>query len=181
VPSAPRDMGATWRSLGTLCRERGWSRSRLIYEWQENGLRFRTIPPGHEHEIDMHDPEVERTLDVEASEVTLTVVPMMRGGVGTDLLTLGIEVMPPVDASPAPMTLPLAPQTTTPPKTVSNKDLRDCILAIKDDRPNDPPDEEALRTEVENRLGLTVARDRVRDARKKVAPEWVNPVGRPRK
>jgi hypothetical protein len=91
-----RDKDATWRSLGTLCREQDWSRPRLIYELQ-NGLPYRSIPPGRA--IDWHDPDVVRGLDVEASEATITHGVLAVGGVlGLDRPTVGIEVLPPEDA-----------------------------------------------------------------------------------
>jgi hypothetical protein len=92
-------MDATWRSLGTLCRELDWSRPRLLYELR-NGLRYRTFPPGHA--IDWHDSNVERSLDVEASTVAV-----LRGLLETEMAfdhpTFGVEVLPPSDAgTPSP-------------------------------------------------------------------------------
>jgi hypothetical protein len=57
-----RDTNATWRSLSTLCHERDWSKPRALFELQ-NGLRYRTVPPGHT--IDWHNPNVERSLAAE--------------------------------------------------------------------------------------------------------------------
>jgi hypothetical protein len=185
-----RDMDATWRTLGTLCRERDWSRRRLIQELQ-GGLRYRSIPPGHT--IDWHDPTV--SLNVETSEATFydekeaakveayssdQVVFFSLGRV-----TVGIEVLPPMDASPAPSPpSPVAASSsppTSPRRNVSEAELRNCILTIKTERPNDPPDEEELWMEVERRLNATVSRDRIRNARDEVAPEFKLPPGRPRK
>jgi hypothetical protein len=73
------------------------------------------------------------------------------------------------------------PPPTSPRKNVSKAELRNCILTIKSERPDDPPDEEELRTEVEKRLVATVARDRIRQARNDIAPEWKLLPGRPRK
>jgi hypothetical protein len=85
---AGRDKDTTtWRSLGALCRERDWSRPRAIYELR-NGLRYRTVPPGHEHEIDWHASWVPQGLDLETSELSYFMFDH----------PLGIEVMPPVDA-----------------------------------------------------------------------------------
>ena len=95
-------MSATWQTLGALCRALGWSRARLVYELQSGSLHHRTIPPGQV--IDWHHPQV--SLDVEASEVTVarslgvekgngTIAFIWRG---TERLTFGIEVLPPVDA-----------------------------------------------------------------------------------
>jgi hypothetical protein len=90
---AGRDNIATWQTPATLCRERDWSRSRLI-ERLQNGLPYRTIPPGYV--IDWHDPlRVQRNLNVETGEVSFLV--------GRKLLTVGIEVLPPMDPEvPAP-------------------------------------------------------------------------------
>jgi hypothetical protein len=180
VPSFPRDKGATWRTLGTLCRELDWSRQRLLYELQ-NGLRHRIVTPGAVppgYVIDWHDRfRAQRTLNIEASEVKILVLGRW--------LTVGIEVLPPTaDASPAPEPSPpppSAPQTPPPPKTVSNEDLRACVLAIKDERPDAPLGRDELWREVEKRLGQWVARDRVWAARKKFAPHWVSQRGRRRK
>jgi hypothetical protein len=82
----------------------------------------------------------------------------------------------PTDAEvPAPAASP------APPRRVSEAALRNCILTIKTERPNDPPDEEELWTEVERRLDATVSRDRIRQVRDDVAPEFKLPPGRPRK
>jgi hypothetical protein len=102
--AAGRDKDATWRSTGTLCRELDWSRPRLIYELQ-HGLPCQTIPPGHE--IDWHNEEVKRTLDIEASTVTINLGLFLAEGpifaASWNTLTLGIEVLPPPDAElPAP-------------------------------------------------------------------------------
>jgi hypothetical protein len=96
-----RDKDATWRSLGTLCRELDWSRPRLIYKLQ-NGLPYRTVPPGHA--IDWRDLNVVHRLDVEASTVTLVLgVPKIDGALTLDTLTVGIEVLPPTNAeTPSP-------------------------------------------------------------------------------
>jgi hypothetical protein len=84
-----RDKGATWRSLGTVCRELDWSKPRAVYELQ-HGLPFRTVPPGHEHEADWRDANVTHNLNVETSELSF---------VGFDFLTVGIEVLPPTEAT----------------------------------------------------------------------------------
>ena len=102
-------MDATWRSLAALCRAAEWSKPRLVHELR-NGLPYRTFPPGHEAEVDWHHPETVRTLDIEASEVTITQTVLMADGL-PDLVrrTLGIEVLPPTDAEPAANT----PKATT--------------------------------------------------------------------
>ena len=188
MASTTRDIAATWRSLATHCRELDWSRRRLLYELQNELLSYRTIPPGHV--IDWHDPIVVSTLNIKDSEVTYEGVDRVdRRAVRS--YTVGIEVLwppdalataevpsPPADApaaSPAP--LPSAPQR----KPLTGKELRECILAIKEERPDDPPSRDDLREEVETRLNWAVGRDRVETIRKKVAPQWVKPKGRPRK
>jgi hypothetical protein len=99
-----RDKDATWRSLGTLCRERDWSKRRLLHELR-NGLSYRTVPPGHA--VDWHHPDVERSLDVDASEVTLTRGVLAAEGegcfvLGLDRPTVGVEVLPPADVEVLP-------------------------------------------------------------------------------
>jgi hypothetical protein len=90
-----RDKAATWRTLGTLCRELDWSRSRLIHELC-NGLRYRTVPPGHV--IDWRHSNVRRWLNVEASEVSFYVAREQPSIViGPRLVTVGIEVLPPAE------------------------------------------------------------------------------------
>jgi hypothetical protein len=89
-----RDKDATWRSLAAHCRERGWSKQRAVYELQ-NGLRFRTVPTGHEHEVDWHAFETQHNLNLETGELSL---------VGLDFLTVAIELTddePPADEVPA--------------------------------------------------------------------------------
>jgi hypothetical protein len=102
VPSSTRDKDATWQSLGTLCRDRDWSKRRLLDELENERLCFRTIPEGHEREIDWRDPNVQRSLDVEASEVSFhddkkAVAKRDRSLVILSLgrVTVGIEVLPP--------------------------------------------------------------------------------------
>ena len=186
-----RNKRATWRSLGTLCRELDWSLRRLIAQLQ-GGWPYRTIPPGHA--INWNDPYDWHGLSIERSEVTLSGrVPVPEGMIGLGNLTVGLElraspdapadaeapspsVTPPVAPAVSPAPLPSAPR-----KPLTGKELRECILAIKEERPDDPPSRDDLREEVENRLNWPVGRDRVDKVRKKVAPQWVNPKGRPRK
>jgi hypothetical protein len=185
-----RDKDATWQTLGTLCRERDWSRPRLIQELQ-NGLRHRTIPEGRE--IDWHKPSVLRSLDVEASTVTFGHVEVSGGEgnysplfVGYVRETVGIEVLPPgapADAeAPAPPAIAPA-ASSAPPRKVSEAVVRAAVLAIAEEHPpgSPPLDEESLHKEVERRLGARLARDRVLAARDEVAPHFRLPVGRPRK
>jgi hypothetical protein len=95
-----RDKDATWRTAGTLCRERDWSKPRLIHALQNREVHFRTWPPGHT--IDWHDPTVISSLDLEASTVMIVQTVLMADGVpDLDCRTVGIEVLPPPDAEPA--------------------------------------------------------------------------------
>jgi hypothetical protein len=184
-----RDMDATWRTLGTLCRELDWSKRRLIHELC-NGLRYRTIPEGYVIEWD--NDFLWPYLNVEASEISVPYglyaagvappPPKTRAGLDQGL-TLGIEVLPPTDAEvPVPSaSAPAAPPAL--PRKVSEADLRKAVLAIVEEHPpgSRPPDEESLHEEVERRVGAQLARDRVLAARDKVAPHFKLPVGRPRK
>jgi hypothetical protein len=88
-----RDKDATRRrSLSTHCRECDWSRPRAIYELQ-NGLPFRTVPPGHEHEIDWHDPNQLSRFDLSASTMEIWQgAAAVEGTVAPCFLTVGIEV-----------------------------------------------------------------------------------------
>jgi hypothetical protein len=100
-----RNNDATWLSADALCHALGWSKRRLLYELQ-NGLPYRTIPPGHV--IDWHDPTVENSLAVEASEVTFNDDELFRelNALSTrDIViispgwaTVGFEVLPPAAA-----------------------------------------------------------------------------------
>ena len=70
-----------------------------------------------------------------------------------------------------------------PPKHVSEADLRRAVKAIVENHPpgSPPLNEESLCDEVERRLGVQLARDRVLAARNEVAPHFKLRVGRPRK
>jgi hypothetical protein len=172
---AGRDKEATWRTLGTLCRELDWSRPRLISEL-ENGLRYRTFPEGYV--IDWHDRfRAQRTLDVAASTVKVH-DSMLHAWV-----TVGIEVLPPTDAE-----LPAPPANTpvaspAPPRKVSEAEVRDALLAIVREHPQGGPplDEGSLHEELERRLGTPLSVERVRQVRDDFAPQFKRPVGRPRK
>ncbi len=91
-----RDKDATWRSLAALCHRLDWSRPRALYELQ-NGLHYRTVPPGHV--VDWHHPHVETTLNINASTVQV-ILGIAKGVVGFDIITLGVEVLPPSSAAP---------------------------------------------------------------------------------
>ena len=162
-----RDKDATWCSLGTL----GWSKPRALYQLR-SGLPYRTFPPGHV--IDWNDRRAELNLDVEASTTAIRV--------GRRLVTVGIEVL--LRTEPEPPALSAEEPATLPePKKISEADLHRCILDIVEKHPpNTPPlAEETLISEVENRLGAPLPRERIQAARNKVAPHFKLPVGRPRK
>jgi hypothetical protein len=95
-----------WRSLNAHCRELHWSKPRAIYELQ-NGLPFRTIPPGHEHEIDWHNRSQLSRLDLSASTMKIW-QGVAESTVSTLFLTVGIEVLPPVEV---PTDTPKTPST----------------------------------------------------------------------
>ena len=57
----------------------------------QNGLPFRTVPPGHEHEIDWHASWVPQGLNLATSELSYFMFDH----------PLGIEVMAPSDINPA--------------------------------------------------------------------------------
>jgi hypothetical protein len=159
---------------------------RLIDELQK-GLPYRTVPPGRV--IDWHHSNVRRWLNVEASEVSFYEAREPDDGrgplfIGPRRVTVGIEVLPPgapVDAEVPPPSAEAPAASPAPPRKVSEAELRNCILTIKAERPNNPPDEEELWTEVERRLNATISRDRLRQVRDDVALEWKLPPGRPRK
>jgi hypothetical protein len=92
-------MNATWRSLGTLCRERGWSKPRLLHELQ-NGLPYRTIPLGHA--IDWRHAIAAHSLDVDAG--TVMILGDLHAAVGFDARVVGVEVLPPTAAEVLPPT-----------------------------------------------------------------------------
>ena len=185
-----RDKDATWCTTGTLCRQLDWSRLRLLHELK-NGLPYRTI--SKEYVVDWHDPHVRRKLNVEASEVQIYDAQFYDAQSGS-WVVVGIEVLPPdvpTETEPAPAadaevpapsaTVPAA--SPAPPRQVSEADLRRALEAIVENHPpgSPPPNEESLCDEVERRLGVQVARDRVLAARNEVAPHVKLPVGRPRK
>jgi hypothetical protein len=192
---AGRDKDATWRTTGAFCRERGWSKARLLYELQ-NGLPYRTFPPGYT--FDWSDPYLKPYLNVEASEISFpsgVVMGAINDAVAVitgkprppkrrsalEGMTLGIEVLPPgapadADAPPPSADAPAPPQRKPP----SIKSLQDCILAIREGWTSSPPDRDKLRELVESRLNRPVGRDLVDRIRKQVAPQWVNPRGRRR-
>ena len=104
-----RDMDVTWRTAGALCRDRDWSKRRLLHELQ-HGLPYRTIPAGHT--VDWHHAVSAQTLDLEASEVTI-LRGLVDGMMALDTTIVGIEVQPPTDAEvPATASVKWAVATT---------------------------------------------------------------------
>src|SRR5262245_53186844 len=177
-----RDKDATRRTLGTFCRERDWSKKRLIHELQ-NGLPYRTIPEGYVIEWD--DPFLWPFLNVEASEISIpygtvvgTIVPppftthaFVRG------VTLRIEVLlpdAPTDAEVPPSSASAPAASPAPPRAVSEADLRRAVRATVEEHPpgSRPLDDERLCGEVERRLGVQIARNRILAARDEVAPHF---------
>src|SRR5262245_11948086 len=188
-----RDKDATWRTLATLCREHDWSKRRLIHEL-ENGLPYRTIPPGWTIEWD--DPYLWDYFNVEASEISIPYglvmgaitppPPKKHSALAYEKVTLGIEVLPPGapadDEAPAPSANAPAASPAAPRK-VSEADIRDTLLAIVGEHPpgRPPLDQESLHKELERRLGAPLSVERVRQVRDDFAPQFKRPVGRPRK
>jgi hypothetical protein len=175
VPSSPRDKDATWRTLGKYCREFDRSRPRLIQELQ-NGLRNRTVPEGRE--IDWHNPSVLRSLDVEASTVTFGHVKVSEGHIGYVREVVGIEVLPP--GAPTDGEVPAPAASPAPPRKVSKADVERCLRTIMAERPDNPPGEAELFAEMTRRLGASPGRDRLRQLRREIAPQWKRPIGAPR-
>ena len=169
---AGRDKDATWHTLGRLCWDLDWSPTRLLYELQ-NGLQYRTVPPGHV--IDWHDRRVPYNFNVEASKVTIF---ESRGW-----LTLGVEVLPPTDPEvPAPsVNIPAA--SPAPPRRVSEAELRKGLQHLAEHHPagTRPLDAETVHKMMETHFGVSIERDRIRQALKDVAPHFNLPRGRPRK
>jgi hypothetical protein len=188
VPSSPRDIAATWRTAGALCREREWSKRRLTYEL-ENGLLYRTVPPGWT--IDWSDDFVWPYFNIEASEISIPsglVVGAIAPPPPKDIsmfswgLTLGIEVLPPgapADAEVLPSSAD-APAAPPAPKRPSDAEVERCLRAIIKERPDDPPGDDELFVEVTRRLGVSPGRDRLRQLRRRIAPQWKRPRGHPR-
>jgi hypothetical protein len=195
-----RDISATWGTLGTLCRERDWSRRALIDKWRNRQVTIRTIPRGCENKIDLHDPSVVDSLDIEASEISYFdeevaeqerfssryVIVASDGkvtvGIEALLSPLEAEAAADVDETPAP-SADASAASPAPPRKVSEAELRQCILSIAEAHPPGTPplSDKSLHKKAEGRLGVTLARDRVLLARDEVAPHFKLPVGRPRK
>ena len=178
-----RDMDATWRSFGTLCRDLDWSKRRLLDELQ-HGLPYRTIPAGHV--VDWHHPVSAHTLDLEKSEVTI-LRGLVDGMMALDTTIVGIEVLPPTDALQA-SSVPPTPvkRQRKPPAPVKRwrrpppqKDIKDALSAILKTSPT--LSGENLETALCERLGEGMTRQRARNAIRRYAPDTVKPRGRPRK
>ena len=184
MPSSARDKDATWHSPGALCRERGWTPARLVYELQ-NGLPYRRIPPRDDDPpIDWADPEALRTLDLERGEVSVPEGEAVRdfGSVivfGTGYCVVAFEVALPTDASPVAAPTPPVAAPTSPRKNVSAAERERCFREIMAERPNNPPDEEWMLAEMKKRLGASPGREEVRALWKSIAQAWKNPRGAP--
>jgi hypothetical protein len=181
-------MNATWRSAGVLCRALDWSKRRLIYEL-ENGLPYRTVPPGWT--IDWRDSYVWPYFNVEASEIStpygvvfaaiVPPPPKTHSALAYEKVTLGIEVLPPdapTDAEPAPAAD--APAASPAPRRPSDAAVEQCFRNIMKECPNDPPSEDELFAEMRQRLGASPGRNRLRQLRREIAPQWKRPRGHPR-
>jgi hypothetical protein len=105
-------MAATW----CLTSEIAASKPELIHALL-NGLQCRTYPPGVS--IDWRDPSVQRSLDMQASTVTIVRGPRVSTDplvFGLDRVTVGIKVLggevpsPPPAAADAPAAPPASPR-----------------------------------------------------------------------
>jgi hypothetical protein len=163
-----------------------WSKRRLLHELQR-GLPHRTIPAGHT--VDWHHPVSAQTLDLEASEVTILGA-LVDGTMAFDTTTVGIEVLPPMDAStpPTPMSAPptAVKRQRKPPAPVRRwrkpppqKDFKDALGNIRETKPT--LSGEDLENALCERLGEGMTRERARNAIRRYAPDTVKPRGRPRK
>ena len=176
-----RDMNVTWRSAGALCRDRDWSKRRLLHELQ-HGLPYRTIPPGHT--VDWHHPVSAHTFNLETGEVTI-----IRGGgrvdgtLALDTTIVGIEVLPPTDASAPPTPVKRQREPPAPVKRwrkpPPQKDIKGALEDIREAEPT--VSGEKLATALCERLGEGMTRERARNAIRRYAPDTVKPRGRPRK
>jgi hypothetical protein len=184
-------MNATWQTLGKLCRALDWSPQRLLYELQNGRVHYRTVPEGYTIDYWL-DPYLRRHLSIEASEISIpygtmcgAIVPppsktqayLRAGG-----LILGIEVLAPGAPTDAEMPSPSAsaPAASPAPRRPSDAAVEQCFRAIMKERPNDPPSEDDLFAEMKQRLGASPGRDRLRQLRREIAPQWKRPRGHPR-
>jgi hypothetical protein len=193
VPSSPRDKDATWQRTGVFCDERGWSKARLVWELVENKrVLFRTVPPRRESEIDWHDPHVQESLDVDASQVSTFDEERARAEscsgrgivfVSDGAETFDIEVsLPPLDAALERKPKPKPkPKRKPAPRRPSDAAVEQCLCGIMQEYPDGPRSESWLLTEMKARLGAPPGRERVRNLRReKKYRQWRRPVGHPR-
>jgi hypothetical protein len=179
VPASPRNKRATWCPTG----ETGASKPRLVHELQ-NGLPYRTYPPNITID-DWTDPYVQERFDVTAGMLVKFVPgPRVPPILASRQIDITIEVLwpPAAPAAEAPL-LPSAsaeaPAATPTPKRPSPAAEKECFLAIKKKRPNDPLSETKMLAEMKLRLGAPPVRKRVRELWRTLAPEWKQPVGHP--
>lgn len=173
MPALPRDTDATWRSLDAHCREFGWKKPRVILEWQNDGLDVRTVPPGDERRIDIHDPAVQESLDIEASQVSVFDDPELakpfsgRGivVVGNGATVLDIEVaLPPAGAAHPPVK-----RWRKPPSPVA---IKTAALAVaKSYTPDNPPTQAEWRRDFNIQLSEPATRAIARKALGDFAPQ----------
>jgi hypothetical protein len=192
VSSPPRDKVATWRGVGYVSREQGWSKPRAVNELQ-NGLRFQTVPEGHELKIDWHSSDQLALFDLDTSTIKIW-DRVAEGALAPCFLTVGIEVLfPPPDVrsappEPAPPAVPerkpkpkRKPKRKPAPKRPSDAAVKKCLDDIIQEYPDGPSGERWLLTEMENRLGAPPGRARVRILRReKKYRQWRRPIGHPR-
>jgi hypothetical protein len=152
-------MSVTWCSLDRLCRERGWKKPRVILECQNGGLLIRSVPPGSEHRINIHDPDVQESLDIEASQVSVfdpeLAEPFSGRGfvvVGNGATILDIEVaLPPAGAAHPPVKRWRKPPSPAAIKTAAR-------AVAKTYQPDDPPTQAEWWTRLNAELGEPVTR-----------------------
>jgi hypothetical protein len=146
-----------------------------------SGRLYRTDPRGVD--IDLEDPWLDvGGLDVETSELKIVrgqrraKPPIMK----RDLKYVGLEIW---DGEVPPPPPPVADAAVASParRRPSDAAVEQCFGDIKNERPDDPPDEEWMFKEMTRRLGASPRRERLRALWKRIAPEWKRPVGAQRK
>jgi hypothetical protein len=166
-------MDGTWRSTGAL----GWPRQRVLHELR-NGREYRTFPPGIS--IDWRDPNVERTLDLTGSTVTIVRGPKVSAlALGLDKETVAIEIRDgeaPSQREPATKAPAASPASRRP----SVVDETRVFIEIRDEHPNDPLSEPDLLKEMKRRLdGASPVRERVRELKRTIGANWRRRRGAP--
>jgi hypothetical protein len=172
-----RNKDATWRSLGTVCRERGWSQRQLISEFRSGGLRVRTIPRGHEREIKVSwsapDDLVVRWLDIQRSEMAV-IRPVRRAdgktyfelgpivGLEVSLPAADAEVPSPPGTAPAAAPAPPVERWSKPPP--ADKVKKAALAVAKTFKADDPPTEAEWWAALDAKLGERVKRKVARGA-----------------